>query len=385
MQKLWNAGIMAGIIFLASCGASTKSDDNSLSGKKAQLETLKGQQTKLTTEIQKLEDEIGKLDTSEAKKEKTKLVALDTVAPSSFTHFIDLQGKIDAQDIAYVTPRGSGGQVKELYIRKGDMVKKGELLLKLDDALIKRQIDQSRPQLENAKTLYQKQKNLWDQQIGTEVQLLNYKTQVESLERQMAIYNEQLSYTNVYAEMPGIVEDMNVRVGEMFNASMNQIKIVNTSNLKALVQVPENYLDKVSIGTNVQVILAEINNKTIYTKVTASGRLIDPNTRSFWVEAKIPNDKDLHPNQVAMVKIQDYTTSHAIVAPVNILQTDEKGKYILVAVKEGNRLLARKRAVQIGQLYNDKIEIKSGLKAGDVIITDGFQGLYDGQAITTAI
>ena len=381
MQKIWNAGMLAMIVFFISCGASTPKDD--LASKKAQLETLKQQQAKLNADVQKLEDDIAKLDTSAVKKEKTKLVAVDTLQPGGFTHFIDLQGKIDATDIAFVTPRGNGGQVKELYIKKGDVVAKGQLLLKLDDALIKRQIDQSQPQLENAKILYQKQKNLWDQQIGTEVQLLNYKTQVESLEKQMAILNEQLSYTNVYAEISGVVEDVNVRVGEMFASSLNQIKIVNISNLKALVQVPEAYLDKVGIGSNVQVVIPELNNKTIKTKITASGKLIDANTRSFWMEAKIPSDKDLHPNQIALVKIQDYAASDAITVPVNTLQTDEKGKYVLVAAREGDRLVARKRSVQMGQLYSDRVEIKSGLKAGDVIITDGFQGLYDGQAITT--
>lgn len=379
MKKILNVIVIAGVVVFSSCGASTKSDDNSLSAKKDKLEKLKQDQAKL-------EDEIAKLDTSSAKKEKTKLVAVDTLAPESFTHYIDLQGRIDAVDIAYVTPRGTGGQVKGLFVTKGDAVKKGQLLLKLDDALIKKQIDQMQPQIDNARTLYQRQKNLWDQQIGTEVQLLNYKTQLESLEKQMATLNEQLSYTNVYAEMSGVADDVTIRVGEFFSGNPQAggyIKLVNTNNLKAVAQVPESYLDKVRIGSNVQVTIPEINNKTITTKVSASGKLIDANTRSFWIEAKIPFDKVFHPNQIALVKIQDYSTSNAITVPVNTLQTDEKGKYVLVATKEGGRLLARKKAVQIGQLYNDKIEIKSGLQPGDIVITDGFQGLYDGQAIIT--
>ena len=387
MRKLLNAGIVISLVALASCGSASSTKENaSLGEKKNQLQQLKQQQEKLNKEILKLEDEIAKVDSTSSKKEKTKLVAVDTVAPENFTHYIDLQGRIEAENIAYVTPRGSGGQVKALYVKKGDVVEKGKLLLKLDDALIKRQIDQLQPQLDNARTLYQRQKNLWDQQIGTEVQLLNYKAQLESLEKQLATLNEQLSYTNVYAEMSGIAEDVTIRVGEFFSGNPQQggyIRLVNTNSLKALAQVPESYLDKVKTGSNVQVIFPEINNKTINTKISSSGKLIDPNTRSFWVEAKIPYDKDFHPNQIVLVKIQDYTVSHAITAPVNTLQTDEKGKYVLVAVKEGDRLVARKKAIQMGQLYNDKIEIKSGLQIGDLIITDGFQGLYDGQPITT--
>jgi RND family efflux transporter MFP subunit len=382
MQKISNAGYLAVILLLASCGTSTMSKTDDLATKKSQLAKLKQEQAKLGSDIQKLEGEIALIDTTVVKKENRKLVSLDTLSPKSFTHFIDLQGKIDARDIAYVSPRGGPGQVKELFVKKGDVVKKGQLLLKLDDALIQRQTAQLEPQLENAKTIYQKQKNLWDQQIGTEVQLLNYKTQMESLERQMALLNEQLSFTNVYAEISGAVEEVNVRVGEMFTGA-TQIKIVNTNNLKALVQVPENYLDKVKVGSNVQVVLPEINNKTIVTKVSATGKLIDANSRSFWVEANIPDDKDFHPNQVAIVKIQDYSASNTIIVPVNTLQTDEHGKYVLVAVRDGDRVIARKKPVQIGQLYHDQIEIKSGLNSGDAIIKEGFQGLYDGQAITT--
>jgi membrane fusion protein (multidrug efflux system) len=65
------------------------------------------------------------------------------------------------------------------------------------------------------------------------------------------------------------------------------------------------------------------------------------------------------------------------------LQSDERGKFVLVAVKEKNSLVARKREVTVGELYGDKLEVTSGLQGGDIIITDGFQSLYDGQSITT--
>jgi multidrug efflux pump subunit AcrA (membrane-fusion protein) len=70
---------------------------------------------------------------------------------------------------------------------------------------------------------------------------------------------------------------------------------------------------------------------------------------------------------------------------VNTLQNDETGKFVLVAVNEKGRLIARKRSVTVGELYNDQLEVKSGLNPGDQLITEGFQSLYDGQLITTAI
>jgi membrane fusion protein, multidrug efflux system len=125
-------------------------------------------------------------------------------------------------------------------------------------------------------------------------------------------------------------------VGELF-AGAGQIKIVNTEHLKVTTQVPENYLNKVKIGTPVAVILPDLNI-SVNTSLNVAGKLIDPNSRSFFIEAKIPSANNFRPNQIAVVKIQDYVANNAITVPVNTLQTDEKGKYVLVAVKEKNKL-----------------------------------------------
>src|SRR5690606_13945860 len=124
-------------------------------------------------------------------------------------------------------------------------------------------------------------------------------------------------------------------------------------------------------------------NKVFDSKISFLSQSIGATTRGFIAEANVPSGMNLRPNQVAKVKILDYTAPNSIAAPLNTLQTDENGKYILIASKEGNDLYARKRKVEVGTLYGDKIEIKQGLKEGDQVITEGFQGLFDGQLITT--
>jgi membrane fusion protein, multidrug efflux system len=94
-------------------------------------------------------------------------------------------------------------------------------------------------------------------------------------------------------------------------------------------------------------------------------------------------DASLRPNQIALMKIKDYDATNAITIPVGTLQNDEKGKFVMVAVDEKGKLIARKRSVNIGFLNSDMLEIKTGLKSGDALITEGFQSLYDGQLITT--
>ena len=93
------------------------------------MEKLKERSKKISAEIVALEKEIAKLDTSGGVKEKEKLVTLSVLEPGKFTHYIDLQGRIDAENIAYVTPSGMGGMVTAVYVKQGQQVRKGQLLL----------------------------------------------------------------------------------------------------------------------------------------------------------------------------------------------------------------------------------------------------------------
>jgi hypothetical protein len=153
--------------------------------------------------------------------------------------------------------------------------------------------------------------------------------------------------------------------------------------LKIVTQVPERYLGRVSVGSTLEVTLPE-SNRTITTKVSIAGKVIDPSSRTFYIEAKMPAGSNIKPNQIALVKVKDYAKVNAITIPVNTLQNDQSGKFVMVAAKENGKLIARKRQVIVGELYNDQLEVKSGLQAGDTLITEGFQGLYEGQLITTA-
>jgi membrane fusion protein (multidrug efflux system) len=385
-----SAGVL--MLSLAACGAS---ENDTISKKKEELAKAKSEQqalsTKLTSvsdEIKKLEDELSKLDSSFAKPEKAKLVAVAAVSSSRFTHYIDLKGRIDAVNIAYVTPRGLGGQVKSLYVKQGDVVKKGQLLAKLDDVASRQQLDQAKIQYNTAKTYYDRRKNLWDQKIGSEIDLINAKAQMDNAAKMVEQAQNQLDMANVYAEMSGVADQVTIRVGEVLSsqtATLSGIRIVNTSELKVVADVPENYQSKVGVGSNVVISLPEANNDTLRAKVNVAGKLIDPNTRTFYIEARIPAGKTLRPNQLAIVRIQDYTTPDAITVPVSTLQSDEKGKFVMVAVTDKGKTHAVKRAVTVGELYGDRLEVKSGLQAGDQLITEGFQGLYDGQLITTEV
>ena len=400
MKKLINISlIFLFMAFASSCG-DTQKKDGSLADKKAQLEKLKAEKETLDGKITKLETDISKIDKSAAAKEKAKLVGLSPVAKVDFKHYLDLQGQVDAKNISYITPSGQPGQIKAIYVKQGDVIHKGQLILKLDNSVaqqsvnaVREQIGSVQAQLDLAKSLYQRQKNLWDQHIGTEVQLLQNKTNVQALENQLKAIQanvrtaqEQANQGNIYSDVSGTVDEVTAHVGETFSGNPQAggyIKIVNKADLKITLIVPENYATKVSKGTDVLIEIPDIN-KSFSGKISFISQTIGTINRGFTAEVKVPAGMALRPNQIALVKILDYSAPNAIAIPVNTLETDENGKFVLVAVKEGERMVAKKKKVTIGELYGDNIEIKDGLQEGDQLITRGFQGIFDGQLLTTS-
>ena len=379
-------GLVLIAILLSACGNSRKDSKAELKDKKAQLEKLKGKQKNITDQIAKLEEEIAKLDPN-ALPSVAKLVAITPVQTSAFEHYIEIQGTVEATNISYVAPpNGQGGVVKALYVIQGQSVRKGQVLARLDDAIIRQQMEPLRVQLDAANDTYKRTKNLYDQGIGSYQNVLNAKTQVETLQGNIATLQKQAALMVVTAPQSGVADIVNVRVGETFvgaTAAGPQIRIVNTSDLKIKATIPETYQNRVATGSLLEVVLPDENNRMVNATVTVIGKIIDPSTRTFYIEAKLPSGSNLKPNQVAKVRIKDYGNKNAITIPMNTLQNDETGKYVMLAVKEGNKLIARKRTVTVGELYNDRLEVKSGLQPGDQLITEGFQGLYDGQLITT--
>jgi len=398
MKKITTIGLsMLLISFISSCTNSSK--DAQLKDKKAQLEKLKSEQASIDSKIESLQKEIAVLDTSSAIVANPKLVALSTVQKGDFKHYLELQGNVDSKNISYITPSGQPGQIKSIYVKQGDKVHKGQLILKLDDAVaqqnvtaIKQQMGSVKAQLGLAQSVYDRQKNLWNQNIGTEVQLLQAKTNVETLQNQLKAIEaqvktaqEQANQSNVYSDVNGTVDEITAHVGETFNGNPltgGYIKVVNETDLKITVTVPENYSGKVHKGSPVIVTIPDAN-ETFNGTISFISQAIGDLNRGFTAEIKVPKGLNLRPNQIAKVKILDYNAPGSIAIPLNTIQTGQEGKFVLLAGNEDSIMVAKKRVVTIGQFYGDSIEVKSGLQPGDKLITEGFQGLFEGDPIFT--
>ncbi|WP_341842602.1 efflux RND transporter periplasmic adaptor subunit [Chitinophaga caseinilytica] len=357
------------VALMAACGGGEE--------KKAdKLVRLKTEKAKLDAEIKTLEKELKAGDSTTV---KTKTVTIAQVETSTFEHFIDIQGDVDARENVAVSAQ-SPGIIKAILVREGQAVIKGQTLAQVDDQVMRASLAELQTQLDLATTLYNKQANLWRQKIGSEVQYLTAKSQKEALEKSMATMKDQINLTRIISPINGTVDQVIAKIGDAAAPGNPAFRVVNASNLRVLANVAEAFAGKVKTGDEVEVTFPDINY-SFRTKIGFASRTIDPLSRTIRVEIPVSGNKDLHPNMLAQIRIVDYRAKDAVVVPVNVIQYSLGKPYVLTVKGSGDKLQAVRNYIEMGRTYDDKAEIKSGLEAGNKIITTGFQGLNDNDFI----
>lgn len=365
---------LIGMFALVSCGSNSTLDQ-----KKKELDKLKSEQASINEKIKKLAEEISVLDTAAIKGNKEKTVAVTKIVPGYFQHSIDVQGRVDGDENIAISAK-MGGPVTRLNVSVGDIVHKDQILAEIDNKLVRTQIADIKAKLAIATDLYYKQKTLWDQKIGSEVQYLQAKNQKESLENGLATLNENLDMYLIKSPISGTVDNLNIKLGQSVAPGMPCVQVVNFGSLKIKADLSESYSANVDNGDDAEVVFPDIN-RTLKSKVDYVAKAINPMTRTFGVEIKLPSDNNFRPNMVAVVRIVDYKKTNALVVPVNAIQTADGKQYVFVAVQKGKTMIAQKRDVKTGPMYNGKAEIIEGLNPGDQLISTGFQDLNDNEII----
>ena len=355
--------IAAFVLFLAAC-------TNKPETKQAELAKLRKEQVDLSSKISKLEAEIG-----EKNVEIVKDVSVYEVVASTFKNFVEVQGKIDAEQNVQVNAEAPG-VITRVYVSIGQNVSKGQVLAQIDDAVLRQSLAQVQTQLDLATNLFNRQKNLWDQKIGTEVQYLSAKSQKESLEKQIAIVKQQASMYKIKSPISGTVDQMDYKVGQAIQSGVPGIRVVNTSNLKAKALISETYAGRIDRGDEVKVYFPNIND-SLNTTLSFASKTIDPASRSYNIEVNLPSKKAYQPNMLAILKIVDYKKENALTIPIKAIQKSERGDFVYLL--EGGK--AKRAIVKVGNTYNGYAEILSGIKAGDQVVTMGFNGLNEGDSL----
>ena len=372
--------LMICTLFVACGGpAGEQAYPEDLAGKKALLKEKRQEVKALQDLVAQLEGEIEVL--SPATEKARRLVTSTKVGRQDFSHFVEIQGSVQADDLIAATSEVAG-RIIQLNVKEGQFVKKGQLVAKLDLEQLNKQIAEVEKSLELANTVYERQKRLWDQNIGSEIQYLEAKNGKERLEKSLETLRFQLEKANVYSPASGIVEMVITQSGEITAPGAPIFQILNTSQLKVVASVPETYLTAVNMGEQITVQFPALNSEQT-ARVNLIGRQIDPANRTFAVEAAINNTNGvIKPNLLAIVLIKDYAAENEVVVPIETVQQEVSGKdfvYIKGSNQDGD--FAKKVYVDMGRSYQGNVVIENGLEGGEELILEGARGLVENDLI----
>ena len=366
-------------ILIISCG---KKEDNtnidSLIASK-NVVSIKAKRVELQTQLTKLDDAIALLD---IKKMEEALVSVSVVKDTVFSHYLEVQGNVDTKENLIIYPQFAG-ILNTLNVIAGQKVSKGQLLGTIDDGGLSQQLAQMETQMALAKTTFERQKRLWDQKIGSEIQYLQAQTNMISQQKAVSQMKAQLGKTRIIAPFSGVIDELITEKGQVVGPGQGLMRIVNLNNMFVSTAVPESYIGKLKVGTVVNVYLASLG-KTYVGKIRQVANNINPNNRSFGIEVSVPNSENLlRPNQVAKLKIIDYTNSNAVVVPSNVIQVDGNGdQFVFEATSIKDKTgIAKKVIVKVGKTSENFTEILGGLKPKTVVVSDGGNSVSEGMKL----
>ena len=376
------------VIIVVSCSESqtTKLSIDGLIAEGNEV-TLKKKQIELKNQLQSVNEDLEKIEevlNSDDNNAKNPLVTTFIAKASNFMHFLELQGNVVTKQNIILYPEFAG-TLTNMYVKEGQLVKRGQKLARVDDGGLSQQIAQVEVQIAFSETTYQRQKRLWEQKIGSEIQFLQteatYKSQQNSLKQLQA----QLDKTIVRAPFNGIIDDVYTEQGSVVGPGQTQLlRIINLNNMYIEAEVPENHLLNVTKGKKVKVYFPVLG-ETVDTKVRHVGNYIDPSNRSFKIEVNVPNpDGQIKPNLTSKIKINDYTNPNALLIPQSIISENSQSQqyiYVVSDKDEDNLAHAQRIIIQTGLTQGDFIEVLVGLDKDAEIIREGARNVKAGQKV----
>lgn len=352
-----------------------------LEERKAALEEKKIELAKLKSEVAKMEQELIAEDPSLAEEEEPGiLVSVKKIEPEEFSHHFQVNGSIEAVEMANVSPE-QGGQIKAILVTEGQRVTTGQTLVQLNTSVLQKSLDEVESGIQLAETVYNRQAALWEKKIGSEIQYLEAKNRLEGLEKKRETLLAQMAMSTIKAPFNGVVDVVHQKVGELAAPGMPVITVVNMQEMKVKADVSENYVQ--AVKPNEQVIV-EFPSFGISTKapIRSVSNIINPANRAFSVEVRVPNTSGmLKPNGVATLTIIDFEADSALVVPAISIGKDAKGDFLFVVSEEEGEVKATKKYVKTGRTSEGQTMVKEGLTVGDRVVVEGYNEIANGDLI----
>ncbi|MDA9358894.1 efflux RND transporter periplasmic adaptor subunit [Flavobacteriaceae bacterium] len=375
------------LVSFIQCGSSDKKNVSEIIAT-GTLEEIQLQKTAHVKTINQLEKELEQLNASLQSKDKTQkfvLVGSVELKEEFYQHSVSFQGSIETDKNILIYPE-IPGLLKKIHVSEGQKVTQGTLLAEISDGGLRDQLEQLKLQLKLAKTTFERQQRLWKQKIGSEIQFLQAKTNYLSIEKSVSQMKDQVAKTKITAPFDGVIDHIVADRGSNLTPGMTPIiRIINLDQMKVAAEIPEIHLPNIHTNTSA-VVSVPVLGTQYEERVSVVGNFINPNNRSFRVEISLDNKEQmLKPNMTALIEVNDYNNPKAVLVSIkNILENQAGASYVYKLVEEDaaqNTYRVEKTFVKLGKSSNNKVEILSGLQAGDRIVEDGIRLVKDQQLV----
>jgi RND family efflux transporter MFP subunit len=306
-------------------------------------------------------------------------VKIQEVQFSPFADVIQTTGIVKAQEDVMLSPE-EGGVVKQWLVKKGEQVKKGQLLGILNDDVITASYDAANAQYNIAQLNFEKQQSVYKEQAISELQFKNAQYGLDAARAQANLMKARLERTRIKSPIDGIFDENYYDEGEFAPPMAPIAHIVNARSIKIAAEVTERYASLVRVGNLVRIVPDNTPEDTLEGRINYVGASVSASNRTLPVEIYIRNpDLSLKPEMITRVSIVRSRRQNAILLDENVVQQIDRGKMVVFVENNG---IAEQRVVKLGARQGTQLEIIQGLKPGDRVIISGIQKLVNGQTVT---
>jgi membrane fusion protein (multidrug efflux system) len=304
-------------------------------------------------------------------------VSLMIVKPVSMRDVIFLPGETEAFEDVKVAAN-TAGRVDWIGPREGQKVNKGDLLVKIDVSALKASLDRAEAAYKLADDLYQRRLRLYDNKIIAREELDQSETQRKLALTDLAQIKVRYNHGFPKSPITGIINYLYIDEGEYADMGKPIVDIVNIDKIKINVRVPELDVRFVKKGQQTTVKIDAFPERTLIGTVDFVSFKADPATKTFLVRSIIDNpEHDIRPGMIGRVAFVRRVIADAVCAPLFSL-VDKGGERIVFVEKNG---VAESRTISIGVIESDRVQITSGLTAGDHLIVKGHTEVEDGMKV----
>jgi membrane fusion protein (multidrug efflux system) len=321
-------------------------------------------------------------DENNAQKIQSVNVEIEVLKPSRLVDAIQVAGTVKAFEDVNISPE-EGGVIKEWKVKKGQRVKKGDLIVVLKDEVIKAGFDAAEAQYQMADLNLGKQKKVYDQQGISELQIKNFEFNRDAAKANADLMKARWERTQIRTTIDGVIDNTPMgnllSEGEFAPPGQPIVRVVNNSMVKIQAEVPELYSGMVSRGTSAIITSDALQGDTLKGKVSFVSSTVSAANRTMQIEVILSNPfRKLKPEMVAKVKLLREVKENAILISENLLQLVDRDRTIVYVENNGK---AEERHLKIGGRQGIMVEVVEGLKLGDHLIVSGNQKLINGTPV----